>query len=177
MINRFLLITTFLLFGSGVLGQTLSGNVFMEWSPEKAKNAIFQEAKQEIDLRSFLPINPEKGLPPSKNKVITTFNDNSYSIHITGQGIDDIQMYYTADGKLEMVAFLVLNSNENPYPMKCFKHTYPSGELISASLSVSQFESYEFLNNRELAGHWVNDKLYDKYGTVIQTRTYSQLIK
>lgn len=174
--NLFVFLTSF------AYGKTLSGGVSLEWNVNKAQKAVFAEAKQKVALASFNPVDSDfvknnkiinNKLPKIKNRVITTFGDNSYAVHALGLGIDNLQMFYTADGKLEMIAFLVFNPKK-PYPMKCYRHKYPSGKLISAALLVSPTESYEFSSAGVLTGHWAGNNRYDKFGNLLETRGYSQ---
>lgn len=180
--HKIILIILLFFITSFAYGKTLSGGVSVEWNPNKAKKAVFAEAKQRVNLASFNPVDSDfvknnkiinNKLPKIKNRVITTFGDNSYAVHVLGLGIDDIQMFYTAAGKLEMVAFLVYNPKK-PYPMKCYRHKYPSGKLVSAALLVSPEESYEFSSNGTLTGHWAGNNRYDNHGKLIETRGYSQ---
>jgi len=56
------------------------------------------------------------------------------------------------------------------YPTKMYEYAFPSGELISITLTVGENDQYSFKVDGTLESHWLNDKCYTPDGTHCGTR-------
>jgi len=98
--------------------------------------------------------------------VICNFNFNNNSYYSIRYSNEDQGYYYDYSGKLQGVDFDVGDS----YPVKTYKHSYPSGKILSLSVYVSENECYVFSPDGALLSHWIGMNCYDIKGNIISTR-------
>lgn len=169
--------------------KTLKGGIEKIWTIESAKEEVFKDAKSWIDLSKYPSIDPNfnenkdlinKNQLDEKNRHIIVFSDGSYSVRF----YNTVTEVYTYDetGRLTDVEFNLYDQNiytsddlkkysdELLYPLKTYKHAYPSGRIICIILSIKENEAYAFLPNGELVQHCIDDKCYDAHGNLIYTR-------
>jgi hypothetical protein len=76
--------------------------------------------------------------------------------------------YYDALGKLKYVDLLSDNYPNYPYISRQYR---VSGKLVSAIYFVSKDMQYMYEPNKEFKGIWYKDKMFDRSGKEILTRT------
>ncbi|MDD3014006.1 MAG: hypothetical protein PHC34_09920 [Candidatus Gastranaerophilales bacterium] len=174
---------------SPVHAETLKAGVEKIWTVDSARQEAFKDAKQWLNLSWVSPIDPDlienkKAInnhqKTVKNRTITVFDVGFYGIRINDEDNYDKEYYYFLSGKLIMIGFRKfsnyvdfkdLESKEALlYPIKTYRHAYPSGKLIGIALIVSKNNSYVFLPSGELDAHWLGNTCYDVKGNIVMTR-------
>lgn len=184
-----ILITTLVFVPSLSLAMTLKGAVEKIWTVDSAREEAFKSAKPSIDVSHYPAIDPNfntnKDLIDKKQfdvmgRHIVLFSDGSYSVRYYNT-IAEVYAY-DINGNLLDIEFTLYPSNiytrkdldkymdSVQYPLKTYKHSYPSGKIITIILGVSDTEAFAFFPNKEFAQHCIDDKCYDANNNLIYTR-------
>lgn len=172
--------------------ETLKCEIEKVWTVDSARKEAFKDLKPVLDLSWAPPIDPnlienKQALNNRKkkvgNRVITQFGDGSYGIQILDEDNYDKEYYYSSSGELNAIDFrifpttiyslqdfLASEQTDSIYPVKIYKHDYPSGKIIIIALKVKKGEDYIFKPAGELQYHWVGNNCYDLNGNIAITR-------
>lgn len=154
-------------------GMVLQGSVSQTWSVDSAREEAFRGASPRMDLSRFPATDPYLRQHHVArlirrehvgDRLLTYFDNGSYGVSQAGslQGV-----YYNASGRLFAVDFDL----GKDYPIKSYKYSYPSGRLLSVSISVSAGEDFVFTPDGQLSAHWVGDQCFDATGAQLGNRT------
>ena len=184
-----ILVTFISIILSPVQAETLKAGVEKIWTVDSARQEAFKDAKQWLDLSWAPSIDPDlienkKAINNHqykvKNRIITVFSDGGYVVQINDEDNYDKDYCYSLYGKLSTIDFEKCNINVDfkdlkskkalLFPLKTYKHAYPSGKLIGVYISTSGHDSYGFLPSGELVLHWIGNTCYDVKGNIVGTR-------
>jgi hypothetical protein len=155
----------------------LQAGIEKVWSVDMARDEAFKDAKPVVDLTGYPSSDPHykqhlvaRLLKKEKvgNRIITFFDMGFYSVSEMGS---DRGFYYTPKGDLYAVDF----DTSEDFPIKSYKHQYPSGRLMNISITVGPGEDFVFKPNGDLVAHWIGDNCYDAQGRVTMSRTASEV--
>ncbi len=166
---------TFLCFPALGQSKLFKASVSKTWTLEKAKEEAFKDAKYTMDLSHLAPVDPSysahmKAIEEGKTELngvrVAFFSNNYYAIRFLKT---NETFYYDDAGNL--VAYGLPYKRE--FPCKSCKYGYPESTLSEVFFDVSKNESYIFdAETKDLNGHWIRDKAFDKNGQVIMTRKF-----
>jgi len=175
--------------------ETLQCGVEKTWNVDSAREETFKNMQPWIDLSWAPSIDPNlienkqainNHQDYIKNRSVTQYSDGAYSVWILDNDNYDKSYYYIASGELVAIDFSIFPENiknlqdflvsyqkDSIYPIKVYKHAYPSGKIISIDLTVLTAkgdEEYMFKPSGELDFHWIGNNGYDVNGRKILTR-------
>ena len=169
--------------------ETLQGGVEKVWTVDSAREEAFKDAKEYVDLSWASPIDPNlienkqainNNQEKIKNRLITTFYNGCYCVKILDENNYNKAYYYYPSGELAAIDFEKYNTSTNfqdveqgkdlSFPIKTYKHSYPSGQIMSLGITVKENDSYVFKPSGELDVHWVGNCCYDLNGNVVAIR-------
>lgn len=176
--------------------ETLQCGVEKTWNVDSAREEAFENLKPTLDL-SWIPA-IDSNLIANKqaisnhqrkvgNRVVNSYSDGGYGVWILDEDNYDKIYYYSSAGKLISIDFTIYPDDiqnlqtyfkkqelQQIYPIKNYKHAYPSGKLVSISLTVNDKEVYGFMPSGKLAYHWLGTNCYDVNGKkVLMTKKRS----
>lgn len=148
------------------------------WTLDEARSEAFKEVEQPLDIRQFPGFDPKfrQHREAMANQVerlgdssITVFSNGMYGI---SYDCAQANFFYMNSGQLIAVQYFdpppKPEENRCPrdtYPYKTFKYLYPSAELLSVTVHVSDKESFSFKPTGELLSHWVQNNCYRSDGS------------
>ena len=107
-----------------------------------------------------------------KNRFITFYTDENYSIRYTNPGLAYTNFYYIYSGHLYAVQFesdLKLENNEQTFLIR-YKYNYPSGLIESITVIYNEVE-YEFDRSNNLICTWKKNYQFDPKGKMVKVRS------
>ena len=144
------------------------------YTPQIAKEIAYKNVAKKIDMKKYEKYKIDKdnkihlenisnGKNNFKNKIITLFSSENYSIlYLNNRRVDYL---YNKQG--ELLYINILKGNKFPYKDLCYDS---EGRLVSVSLVVSGYEQFVFDTNGELFAHWIGDNCYDIKGNLKKSR-------
>lgn len=172
--------------------ETLKCGVEKVWTVGTARTETFKDLKPVLDLSWAPSTDPNfsenkqainKNQRQIENRVITQFSDGGYGVTIFDDDNYNKVYYYSASGELleidfssyptyakNLDDFLALWHEGKMFPFKVYKHDYPSGKIINATLTATNGESFMFKPSGELQYHWIGKTAYDINGKKVLTR-------
>lgn len=173
--------------------ETLKGSIEKVWTVDSARKEAFKTLKPWIDLSWAPPVDPnlienKQAINNHENEIgdrrITLFSDGGYGVVTLDDDNYDKAYYYNPAGELFAIDFLIFPSAihdlesyyakqelQQIYPIRNYKHAYPSGKIVYIALTVNAKEIYGFKPSGELAYHWINSNCYDINGRKIMTQS------
>lgn len=184
-----ILIITLAFIPSMSLAVTLKGGIEKVWTVDSAREEVFKDLKEWVDLSQYAPIDPKfkenrklinKNKLETKNRHITVFSDGWYAIRYYNNMTESY--YYTPEGNLRVVEYSYYAKNvytmddiskysvDELFPSKDYQHQYPSGKMMRIRISPKYMDEYCFKPDGELIQHCINDKCYDTDNKLIYIR-------
>ncbi len=151
----------------------LQAQVQKSWTVPEARAVGFSQARPWVDVSVYPAKDPfysvhllarSKGQTQIGSRLITYFDNGHYSI---SEMNGDRGFYYTPQGQLYAVDF----DASEAYPIKSYKHHYPSGNLVNVSLTVKPGEDFVFNAQGDLLTHWMGTQCFNAIGQLISTRS------
>lgn len=151
----------------------IQAKVQKSWTVPEARAVGFAQARPWVDLSAYPAKDPyyavhlvarTKGQTQIGSRLITYFDNGHYSI---SEMNGDRGFYYTPQGNLYAVDF----DASEAYPIKSYKHHYPSGKLVNVSLTVKPGEDFVFNAQGDLLTHWMGTQCFNAVGQLISTRS------
>lgn len=151
----------------------IQAQVQKSWTVPEARAVGFAQARPWVDLSAYPAKDPyysvhllarTKGQTQIGSRLITYFDNGHYSI---SEMNGDRGFYYTPQGNLYAVDF----DASEAYPIKSYKHHYPSGKLVNVSLTVKPGEDFVFNAQGDLLTHWMGTQCFDALGQLISSRS------
>ncbi len=155
------------------------------WTIQEARTEGFEDVTPQAEVSQYGVRDPQfeahqpllaAGGGKLGKQVITVFDSGNYAVVDYSEGNHPPAFYYSVAGYLRFVQY----DSGGEFPSKSYKHCagslcealgYPSGQLLTVSVAVSETESFIFDPTGRLLAHWVGSECYTSTGGSCGSRT------